>query len=101
MKRDQRAFYEFVAARACVRCGRRPVEVAHVRAFRSPKTDHLLPHRNGINAWAVVPLCSECHRLTRDSIHAVGEPAFEDALGRGAGYLAQKAGSLLAEWVTA
>ena len=97
-KRD--GYYDWVAGRSCVRCGRRPVEVAHVRAFRSPKTDALLPRRQGIAAWAVLPLCPACHRLDRDSIHALGEDGFETELGRGDGYLAQKAGSLLAEWVT-
>ena len=101
MPRDPRAYYAFVAAHACVRCGHRPSEVAHVRAFRSPKTDDLLPRRKGIAEWAVVPLCPACHRTGAESIHSVGEVAFEHALGHGAGYLAEKAGSLLAEWVMA
>lgn len=100
MPRNTAPFYTWVAGHACARCGCRPTEVAHVRAFRSPKTDDLLPRRYGVNAWAVVPLCPACHRLDGDSIHAVGEEAFEASLGRGTGYLAQKAGSLLAEWVT-
>jgi len=100
MPRDPRRYYEWIATLACVRCGRRPVEVAHVRAFRSRKTDDVPPRRRGVNAWAVVPLCSECHRTGRASIHEVGERAFENTLGRGTGYLAEKAGGLLAEWVT-
>lgn len=94
-----RAFYEFIAGKRCLRCGAWPVEVAHVRVFRSPKTDDLLPRRKDIAALAVVPLCQACHRTGRDSIHEVGEQTFEASLGRGEGYLAQKAGSLLAEWV--
>jgi hypothetical protein len=100
MKRDQRAYYDWIAQHACVRCGRRPVEVAHVRAFRSPKTGDRLPRRKGINAWAVLPLCADCHRTGPHAIHAMGEGGFEFDLGRGSGYLAEMAGSLLAEWVT-
>lgn len=91
-------YFEWLARKACVRCGVRPVEIAHVRAFRSPKTDDLLPRRHGIAQVAVLPLCAECHRTARDSIHAVGETTFERELGRGSGYLAQKAGSLIAEY---
>jgi len=82
-------YFEWLARKACVRCGAHPVEIAHVRAFRSPKTDDLLPRRHGIAQVAVLPLCAECHS---------GETAFERNLGRGSGYLAQKAGSLIAEY---
>ena len=47
----------------------------------------------------MLPLCGTCHRTGRQSIHALGEAAFEINLGLGDGYIAQKAGGLLAEWI--
>lgn len=95
----RRLYLDWVARKPCVRCGAHGVEIAHVRAFRSPKTDDLLPRRAGIAQVAVLPLCPACHRTARDSIHNVGESAFERDMGRGDGYLAQKAGSLIAEYM--
>lgn len=91
-------YLDWVAQQPCVKCGGAPVEIAHVRAFRSPKTDDLLPRRNGIASIAVLPLCAACHRTAPDSIHEAGERAFEANLGRGDGYIAQKAASLIAEY---
>lgn len=98
MNARTRKYYDWVATRTCLRCGETPVEVAHVRAFRSPKTDLLLGRREGIAALAVVPLCAACHRTAPDSIHTVGEAAFEAGIGKGEGYLTQKAASLIAEF---
>lgn len=91
-------YFDWLSRRPCVRCGSYGVEVAHVRAFRSPKTDDLLPRRTGIAKVAALPLCPSCHRTGRDSIHEVGEARFEDDLGRGHGYLTQKAASFIAEF---
>lgn len=91
-------YFDWLAQHSCVRCGASGVEVAHVRAFRSPKTDDLLPRRTGIARVAAVPLCAACHRTATDSIHVVGEARFEQELGRGAGYLTQKAASFIAEF---
>lgn len=99
MTRNQARYYDWIARRRCLACGASGCEVAHIRAFRSPKTDDLLPRRHGIAEYAVLPLCVACHRAGMMSIHALGEAGFEAALGRGDGYLAQKAGSLLAEWI--
>jgi hypothetical protein len=93
-----RKYLDWIAARDCIRCGESPVEVAHVRAFRSPKTDMLLGRREGIAALAVLPLCAACHRTAPDSIHAIGESAFEATIGKGEGYLVQKAASFIAEY---
>jgi len=93
-----RKYFDWLAARDCLRCGAEPVEVAHVRAFRSPKTDLLLARREGINTLAAVPLCAACHRTAVDSIHAVGEHAFERSIGKGEGYIVQKVASFIAEF---
>ena len=69
-----------------------------MRAFRSPKTDLLLARREGISELAVVPLCAACHRTAADSIHALGEASFEESIGKGDGYLTQKAASFIAEF---
>ncbi len=98
MNARTRKYYDWLATRDCIRCGDSPVEVAHVRAFRSPKTDLLLGRREGIAALAAVPLCAACHRTAPDSIHAAGEHEFEVALGKGEGYLVQKAASFIAEF---
>jgi len=93
-----RKYYDWLATHSCVRCGASPVEIAHIRAFRSPKTDLLLGRREGIAALAAVPLCAACHRTASDSIHACGEAAFEAGIGKGEGYLVQKAASFIAEF---
>lgn len=98
MKTRARKYLDWIAQQPCVRCGATPVEVAHVRAFRSPKTDLLLARRDGINAIACVPLCPPCHRTGPDSVHAIGEHQFGISIGRGSEYLWQKAGSLIAEY---
>lgn len=94
----RKAFYGFVARKPCLRCGVFGVEVAHVRVILSPKTGLLLPRRNGLAEWGVVPLCPHCHRHGADSIHNVGEQAFSDNLGRGTGYLVQAAATLIVEF---
>lgn len=91
----KRAFYGFVARKPCLRCGVYGVEVAHVRVILSPKTGLLLPRRNGLAEWGVVPLCADCHRHAPDSIHNVGEEQFSINLGRGSDYLLRFAASLL------
>lgn len=45
-------------------------------AFKSRKSGDWLPRRRGINAIAALPLCPECHRHGKESIHAIGEKAF-------------------------
>jgi len=76
MKASLKRFYEYIASQPCLRCTAQPVEVAHIKGFTSSKTGELLPRRQGIAAYAAIPLCVECHRLAPDSIHAVGEKAF-------------------------
>ena len=98
MNARTRKYYDWVSTRGCLKCGAAPVEIAHIRAFRSPKTDLLLGRREGIAALAVIPLCADCHRTAPDSIHAVGEAEFEASIGKGSGYLTQKAASLIAEY---
>lgn len=93
-----RKYYDWLAARDCLRCGAEPAEIAHIRAFRSPATDLLLARREGISEIAAVPLCPACHRTAADSIHAVGEHTFEKSLSKGEGYLVQKAASFIAEF---
>jgi hypothetical protein len=93
-----RKYYDWISTHACLKCGSTPVEIAHIRAFRSPKTDLLLGRREGIGELAVIPLCTACHRVSLDSIHAVGETEFEASIGKGEKYLTQKAASLIAEY---
>ena len=62
-----------MAERNCLGCQTWPVQLAHIRLFISPKTGEMLPRREGINEWAVIPLCINCHMTRTDSIHEVGE----------------------------
>ncbi len=70
------AWYDHVGEMDCWGCGGHPVERAHFKALISQKTGLRLGRRNGINEWAVMPLCSVCHRTGENSIHAIGEPRF-------------------------
>lgn len=70
------AWYSHVGEMACWGCLGHPVELAHFKALVSQKTGEPLNRRTGINEWAVIPLCPECHRLGKQSIHRVGETAF-------------------------
>ncbi len=69
-------WYEYVAMRKCLVCNRWPVEMAHIKLLISPKTGMELPRRIGINKYAVIPLCEECHRTGIKSIHNMGEEKF-------------------------
>ncbi len=66
-------WYAVVAEKLCLGCGGWPVELAHFELLVSAKTGQLLPRRTGINEWAVIPLCDECHRSGKESIHNLGE----------------------------
>ena len=72
-KRSIKSWYEFMAERNCLGCGTWPVQMAHIRLLISHKTQTMLPRREGINEWAVIPLCPDCHMTRTDSIHNVGE----------------------------
>ena len=50
-----------VAAMACRKCGAMPVELHHVRSGCG------MGQR--ASDWLVIPLCPECHRTGKDSIH--------------------------------
>lgn len=82
-------FYGFIRARPCLRCGAtRHVEAAHIRGMVSMKTGDILPRSHqGLPAWSAVPLCADCHREAEDSVHAVGEDAFFERLGKPPGWV--------------
>lgn len=91
-------FFAFLKEHPCARCGDRGVEVAHLNGLPSPKTGLPLPRRKGIAYAYAIPLCPECHRTGRDSIHEVGEAAFFQAFGKGDGYGPRLAARYLAAY---
>ncbi len=68
-----KSWYEFMRQRDCRGCHLWPVQLAHIRLLISYKTRTMLPRREGINEWAVIPLCQDCHMNSGNSIHNVGE----------------------------
>lgn len=93
-------YYSFLAQKQCVRCGDFGVEVAHLSMIISPKSGgRMMRSHKGLARWGAVPLCPGCHRHAPDSIHSVGEAAFNESLGRGQHFLFQKAASLMAEFM--
>lgn len=75
-KADCKKWYDYVAQRVCMTCAGWPVEVAHIKLLISDKTGLALARRDGLNQWAVIPLCDKCHREGPESIHKIGEDAF-------------------------
>jgi len=93
-------FYTFAAQHQClVPSCYNPVELHHVKGGVSLKTRTALPRRNGLAEALVVPLCAEHHRTSRDSVHELGEAAFEESHGLPEGFLIAFAASLLAAHV--
>ena len=76
MKASLRRYYEYVAAQPCLACGRPDVELHHIKGVRSFKTRQELAPRKDLAEYAVVPLCSECHRTGSESVHALNQEAF-------------------------
>ncbi len=87
MTASLKKFYNLLAKHPCLRCGSYGVEVAHIRIMPSVKSTGFLPRRQGIAAFGAIPLCEACHRTAADSIHAVGEQAFIEALGKPQGWV--------------
>lgn len=94
-----REWYEYIAAMPCFRCREHPVEVAHIELLVSVKTGLELPRRNGINTWAVIALCPGCHRHRQDSIHAIGEAKFFEAMDMDHGAVARVWGGWLVDFL--
>lgn len=94
-----KGFYDYLARRSCLRCGKYGVEIAHIRAFPSRKTTQLLPRRHEVGQYAAIPLCPDCHRHAPDSIHNIGEAAFFETLGKPPGYVFQYLALSLAEFI--
>jgi len=99
MSRPRERWFSWVSQKSCVGCGEWPVELAHVQMLMSPKTGHVLPRRSGIAEWAVVPLCTKCHRTGKRSIHAIGEAAFWELSPGGHHAMAILWASWFVEWV--
>lgn len=99
-KKDLKSWFEWVSQKWCLGCSRTPVEVAHVKLFVSPKTAQLLPRRVGLNEWAVIPLCVECHRSGKNSIHNVGEFRWFERMGWTQEVLLRTWSSWFVEWLT-
>jgi len=76
MKASLSRYYEYVAAQPCLACGRPDVELHHIKGVRSFKTRQLLAPRKDLAEYAVVPLCAECHRISKESVHMLGEETF-------------------------
>lgn len=73
-------WYSYIRSFNCLRCGASDVEIAHIEAVLSARTNGWLPRRTGLAEWATLPLCRSCHQTARDSIHSVGEDEFFDSL---------------------
>ena len=95
-------WYGWIKARPCLRCGAtQHVEAAHIRGFVSFRTGDVLPRSHkGLQAYSCVPLCVDCHREADDSVHAVGEAAFFERLGRSKGFVFKWLATALAEFFT-
>lgn len=97
--RGLKDYYGFTAAKPCCAPGcNAPSEVAHVGGVLSGKTGLPLPRRLGPAAYAVVPACASHHR-GHQSIHALGERGFEQAMGWPDGQLIRLALTNLAEYM--
>ena len=92
-------WYSVVAQMPCLGCINWPVEMAHLELLISPKTGMKLPRRTGINEWAVIPLCSRCHRIGQRSIHVLGEEKWMEENGLTAESLAVQWASWFVAWV--
>ncbi len=75
---DIKKWYDWISSKPCIGCEKWPVEVAHIGLLFSNKTGGRLPRRVGANKWAVIPLCVDCHREGRRSIHNIGEQQWYD-----------------------
>ena len=67
ISRSEAAYLDRVASLDCVLCGRRPVEVHHVKEGQglSQRASH----------WLTVALCPECHRGP-NGLHGLGTKGF-------------------------
>lgn len=81
LKTQLKRWYDWNSQRPCLRCGKGQVQLHHIRLLLSPRTGDLLGRRQGINEYAVVPLCVYCHMEGEDSAHKVGDWPFFAAMG--------------------
>lgn len=95
-----KSWYKFMGERPCMGCQTWPVQLAHIRLLISPKTRTMLPRREGINEWAVISLCQECHMNGKDSIHNVGETSWFENHELNQEILLRWWTSLFLEWFT-
>jgi hypothetical protein len=89
--------YSYIAAKPCLRCGRIDSEVAHLAGFPSLKQAGMEPRRKGLSALCCIPLCGECHRTAKDSLHEVGEQNFSATFGKPEGWIYHMQARLMAE----
>ena len=64
----------------CLKCGMEPSEAAHVRYASAAHGKASGLGKKPEDRWAL-PLCADCHRLSRDAQHNRGEYQFWCALG--------------------
>lgn len=73
-------YVTFIRACPCLHCGTEPSEAAHVRLASAAHGKASGMGKKPEPKWTL-PLCSEHHRLARDSQHNRGERLFWYALG--------------------
>jgi hypothetical protein len=84
-------FYDYLHTKPCSICRHWPVEAHHISAVVSDKTGLPLPRSHKADspaAFCAIPLCPECHRTGKHSIHALGEDKFFQHHGKPKGYKA-------------
>jgi len=93
-------YYDFLSKKPCLKCGTHGVEIAHVESIISPKTGLEMPRSHKTLArYGTIPLCPSCHRTAQDSIHSVGEYAFQQLLGKTPCFVFKKIASYMAEFM--
>lgn len=71
------AWKNYVRSRPCYSCGTtQEIEAAHIECLPSKKHSGMIPRRNGLGEWPVLPLCANCYRAGADSVHSLGEDSF-------------------------
>ncbi len=73
------AYLDLVRALPCLRCGRSPVQAAHVRMSANGEPPVGMGTKPSDSR--VLPVCQGCHLDVNDSIHRAGEEAFYGELG--------------------
>ena len=86
-------FYERIKLEPCLVCGRRGVDIAHLRPVSPKLRDWTIRSHRDWRAFTAIPLCRKCH----ESVHTFGEKWLDEKLPGGRMFAYSYALSILSQ----